>query len=940
MKQVPVSIMGSTAVVVFLVFASTLWGDITQEELASLLDSTITGWRWHLGECAGAEEPDFDDASWETVATGFTWYPHDSTGWFRVRLNVPEKVNGLPVSGNVLRMKASVDNGAKAYVNGVFKQEFTWDKGDFVLTENAQPGEIITVALHAMNGPGSGSLKAAGLVCAAGERMVDALRGFDTVLKAAREDEPYVPEEEADHWRIVIHAALQALDMNAYGAVQEETFLASVERAYGVLLSDRLALDNRLGELAARLAIVKENLRQTRTAGKEMPYLEADARVAESFIQYIREDMADPEKRHQLRGLKAAAYLERICPCSNLPDYGCTKESLPVPGYHTGPIETRNGAFWQNEQPLYFTGVGHFGQVRQDIPILTQYGLNIIQIEMGPRSGLPDPDTVDTAAIRDNVVNVLDKAGEFNVSVNLLISPHYFPQWALEADAAHARCGEGFLKFCIEAPNTRPVMEKWLDALMPMIAGHPALHSICLSNEPQYRGKCAYERAAFQAWLREKWGTIRRLNTAYKTCFRRFQEIELPTDASGGYALFFDACRFNQERFLAFHEMLRDRIHRYAPDLPVHAKIMSHAFEDPGRFEVGIDYEKFNRIDRVSGNDCVYTFNGGRPGAYACDWLNMAMNYTLQHCTAPENPIFNSENHLIADGDARYMPEAYIRTVYWQEALHGQGATTTWVWERAQEGDFAENILTRANCVRALGTVALDLNRLAPEVYALSRAKAGMAILYSYSSLLPSMDFVQEAKAAFEGAYFADAVCDFVTEAGAEAGKLKEYRLVIVPYAAHAPDAVVKSFQDYIREGGLVLTVGNCFTHDEYGRIRKQGLKQCGEGQLRVYPDPLSPYAYRDILDRLLDATGVVRPVRVKGKHGEALWGVNLRSVESGSRRLVSLINLSRDRKTVCLSTQASGKSAFDLVSNMDMDKNVVLNPLEFVLLRFDMGTE
>ena len=163
---------------------------------------------------------------------------------------------------------------------------------------------------------------------------------------------------------------------------------------------------------------------------------------------------------------------------------------------------------------------------------------------------------------------------------------------------------------------------------------------------------------------------------------------------------------------------------------------------------------------------------------------------------------------------------------------------------------------------------------------------------------------------------------------------------MIVPYAAHAPDAVVKSFQDYIREGGLVLTVGNCFTHDEYGRIRKQGLKQCGEGQLRVYPDPLSPYAYRDILDRLLDATGVVRPVRVKGKHGEALWGVNLRSVESGSRRLVSLINLSRDRKTVCLSTQASGKSAFDLVSNMDMDKNVVLNPLEFVLLRFDMGTE
>src|SRR5206468_6279169 len=127
---------------------------------------------------------------------------------------------------------------------------------------------------------------------------------------------------------------------------------------------------------------------------------------------------------------------------------------------------------------------------------------------------------------------------------------------------------------------------------------------------------------------------------------------------------------------------------------------------------------------------------------------------------------------LIGDGDTRYIPEDYIRTVYWQEAVHGQGATTTWVWERGRGGDLAESIVTRANCVRAFGRVALDLQRLAPEVHALSQAPAQLAILYAYSSLLPSKDYVDGAHAAFEGAYFTGAISDFITERQIESGKL------------------------------------------------------------------------------------------------------------------------------------------------------------------------
>ena len=904
-------------------------GEVTRQQVESLLDSNVHEWRWQLGEAPGAESPAIDDSKWQRVDLGFKWWPHDSSGWFRTRITIPETVNGVATKGGVIRMKVGVDNGASAFVNGGFKQDFDWSKGDFVLTDQAQPGEVITVALHATNRPGSGSLLGARLVSDRAAPLVDGLRGLVKDINAALEDGGYVPADEAAHWRKLAHDALQALDLAAYQACNGDTFLASVEKARAILFSDRGSVEERLKKTAENLQALKRKIHQGREAGRPMAYLAADARVVESFLRYVRDDLAEQDAGHRLRGLKAAAYIDRICAEALKADGA---GNVAVPQYQTAPWTIRDGAFWQNERPVFFTGVGHFGQVREDIPILNDYGLNIIQFEMGPANGLPSPDKVDLEAIRQNVVQWLDKAAAHNVAVNLLISPHYFPQWAFDADPAHRQCGHGFVKFCIEAPNTRAVMEKWLDALMPLIAHHPALHSICLSNEPQYQGRCGYERAAFQAWLKAKWGSIGKANEIYGTQFRRFEDIELPQDAAH-YGLYFDRWRFNQDRFVAFHQMLRGRIHRYDPNLPVHAKVMSQAFEDPGRFEVGIDYERFPKLGSIAGNDCVMEFTGERRGEYACDWQTMAMNYTLQHSVAPDSPIFNSENHLIGDGDTRYIPENYIRTVFWQEAIHGQGATTTWVWERGQSGDLAENILTRANCVRAFGRVALDLQRLAPEVHALSRAPGNLSILYSYSSLLPSKDHVDEARAAFEGAYFAGAVTDFVTERQIESGKLGRYKLVVVPQVSHAPDAVVKGLNDFIQNGGTVLAVGRCFTHDEYGRARKQELVQSGRGRLVAYPDSLTAPAYREILNGLLDETKATRPVRLKGVHGEPVWGVNVRAVETADRLLVNLLNLTREPQTVRMVTNFAARRTVNLMDGKEVESPFVLPPLEPVLL-------
>ncbi len=903
--------------------------ELTSKQLETWLDSNVHHWRWHFGEAPGAERIEFDDSQWQAVDLGFKWWPHDSTGWFRTRITVPEKINGIPTEGGTIRMKAGVDNAAQAYVNGALKQDFEWSKGDFVLTEHARPGENITVALHAINRPGSGSLLEASLVNARGEVLVDALRGAAKDFESVVEDAAYVPQAEANQNASRVREAMQALDLQAYQGCNRERFLISVQRARDILLSERINVEARLKRTSQNLEALKEKIRKGREAGRAMSYATVDARVVESFLKYTRQDLWENNPGHQLRGLKGAAYIERLCAdalANNVPEQ-------PVTQYRTAPFAIHDGAFWQNGRPLYFTGVGHFNQVREDIPVLNDYGLNIVQIEMGPQNALPAADIVDRESIRQNVVYWLDKAAAHNVAVNLLISPHYFPKWAFDADPAHAQCGRGFIKFCIEAPNTRMVMEKWLDALMPLIAHHPALHSICLSNEPQYQGRCAYEGQKFQEWLKAKWGTIDKANRAYETQFREFEEIDLPRTDSN-YGLYYDRWRFNQDRFVAFHELLIQRIHHYDPTLPVHAKVMSQAFEDPGRFEAGIDYERFTQLGRIAGNDCVMGFTAQHHGEYACDWQTMAMNYTLQHSAAPSSPIFNSENHLIPDGDPRYVPENYIRCVFWQEAIHGQGATTTWVWDRGQTGDLAENILTRANCVRASGRVGLDLQRLAPEIYALSRAESRLAILYSYSSLLPSLDYFEETRAAFEGAYFSSAVPEFISEAQILSGSALPYKLIVIPRAYHTPDGVVKWLNEFIRNGGTVMTVGSCCARNEYGRLRAHALVESGKGKLISYPDPLTPQTYRDILQRLLDRVGANGPIRLEGSHGESVWGVSCRAVPYKGKLLIHLLNLSREPRTVRTAGRSGIKQALNLIDGKRIEFPITLQPLEPVLLQ------
>lgn len=614
-----------------------------------------------------------------------------------------------------------------------------------------------------------------------------------------------------------------------------------------------------------------------------------------------------------------------------------------VPLYVTGPIEIRDGSFIADtrlstggptvRRPVFFCGMGHFSQVRRDVGKFPDHGYNIIQTEFGPNSLFPDENTVTEQPITD-FVHVLDRAAAANVAVNLLISPHYFPQWAMKKWPFLGECGGGFIKFCIDAPESRAIHERYLRLVISGIKDHPALHSICLSNEPIYqRDKCERGMRLWREWLERKHGTVEALNHRWRTSYRSFEDVPQPKlDLDRPTPALYDWSRFNAERFSGWHKWMADIIHQMAPDLPVHAKIMATAFNRRAILW-GVDPAQFAALSQINGNDCWKWYDTSGWGQWANGWLTENMFFDLQKSVA-DKPIFNSEDHVIIDRDTSYIPPEHIQNVLWQGAVHGRGASTMWVWERTYnpESSIAESVMHRPACAAAVGTTNLDLLRCAQEVTAIQRAQPQVAILYSWPSIVYSDAHTSATSRIYEALNFTGVKIGFVTEEQAAAGGLEQFDVVVLAEATHVSDAAFKALREFSRSPGkrLVFYGKHSLRRDEYGRRRSIADVRNAPAARHIGGE-LVGMKLRDELELLLGQAGVEPPVRmVDAETGKAPWGVEWLCARYGGHLVVNLCNYLREPQSV----RISGGPYVNLITRQRLGDAIELKPLVPVLAK------
>lgn len=715
------------------------------------------------------------------------------------------------------------------------------------------------------------------------------------------------------------------------GAAAEAKFTRTFE------LVTAATIDKRLAALEPKLTQLEKKVAALSRAGGAYPLVTLT--TAQEFARFIRADA---------RNFQLARAWAQLVSVEQLVDKALRQKSFPsAPKYLTSPVEISGSSFIadvrfpdgsQVRRPVIFIGMGPFGQARADVEKFPGYGFNIMQVEFGPNSVLPSEDSYSDGAINEFRA-LCERAEKAGVAVNLLISPHYFPDWARRKWPHLNGCGGGFVSYCIHAPESRAVLEKFLRYTIPRIRDLRALHSICLSNEPILTNvqNCPLARANWHAWLQRRHGAIEKLNQAWGTQYASFEEIPVPPALFTPAPIVYDFVRYNQEEHAAWHQFMADIIHELAPHIPVHAKMMICAVFGPSAHGPwSVAPELFAPFCQINGNDAWRFWSGG-VGEWASAWQDEIMGYELQRC-AREAPVFNSEDHIIPDRNISWQPPEYIYNVYWQGAVHGRGASSAWVWERSNDlvSDFTGSILHRPECVEAAGRCTLDLNRLAREVTALQQVKPQVAVVYALSGFVWDSGYPEAMAAIYRAGVFGGYKIGFVYERQLEAwaqgqkpsGYLSDVKVIVCPGLRHLSARAQEGLAKFAAAGGKVFAYLGFPEAEEYNR------------PLATLPRPDVVLEARDekelvqVLRGAVANAGVALPVQLLDADGNPTYGIEYFAAPFKDGWLINISNYRSAAVTVRLRIADRGIArGTELISGQTLGGTIKIPSLQPLLI-------
>ena len=598
----------------------------------------------------------------------------------------------------------------------------------------------------------------------------------------------------------------------------------------------------------------------------------------------------------------------------------------PSPHFVTSPIEISHAqTIADREWPdgrrdrgnVIFTGFGHFDMVREDLGKLPALGCHVVQFEIGPEQVFPKEGEVASWRLK-RIADAFDRAEKANVQIALMLSPHYYPKWAVEKLPGDSRCRSGFFGYCVHSPSARAFLEKYLRTIVPVVAGRKALHSLNISNEPEWSScRCPHLQRGWPKWLKERYGTIEALNSEWGTAYGSFAAVPVaqnahkvgantPTRETLEYYL------YNRKKFAEFHSWLADVVHEMAPDVPVHAKIrVAEALRHEPVY-ASVDIGQFADLSQYHGCDLGDGYHVTNGWSHI-EWYSAEASLDFMR-SCGDKPVCDTECHILGDGGTNAVPAAQIFTALWQGALHGKNAAAIWTWDRSFGESFKAYFkglfLERPTALAAVAYAALDLNRLADRLAPLQNL--GPTVLLHWSDTSLCLDGVR-AEAFFKcyrGASFLGQPLGVATErmladygrGGERKRPLDTARAILLPNATHIPADVRKGLDRLAAEGVAVVEVPEKTDRELAADFAAQSL----EWGLPDYPRVMAPDS--DV----------------------GVFGVESRGCVVDGKALVSLVNHTDKAQRVRI--PAPGR---DLITGASVPAEFDLQPLVPMLVEF-----
>ncbi|MFI2753554.1 beta-galactosidase [Cellulomonas sp. P22] len=521
---------------------------------------------------------------------------------------------------------------------------------------------------------------------------------------------------------------------------------------------------------------------------------------------------------------------------------------------------------------------------REDVALMREAGVNLVTVGVFAWAQLePRPGEHDFTWL-DEVLDLLHAGG---IAVDLATPTASPPPWlglrwpetrAVTPDGVRLSHGSRN-HFCPSSPVYREHALAIAGALVERYAAHPAVRMWHIGNEYGQVCSCDLCGAAFQDWLRLRYGTVAELNRAWGTTFwgQRYDDwAEVVPPRAAPYLLnptqVLDHRRFASDQLLSLFTEQRDLVRRAAPGVPVTTNFLGfHHPTDYWRWAPQVDVVADDAypdpaapespVLAALSHDLMRSLAGGRP------WMLMEQ----------AAGAINWRTHNVPKSTARMRLDS-LRAV-----ARGADGSCFFQWRASAFGAerFHSALVPHAGpdtrLHRAVRAHGAELRRLAPVVG--TSVPARTAVVFDWSSwwaaeerARPSdrLDVMAQLQAYYRPLWRAGIPVDVVHPAA----DLSGYDLVVAPQLHLVEDDAATNLRGVVERGGVLLIgpfsgVVDRDAHVRLGRSPVPFADLIGASGEEFCPLPAAGAPI--VSDEIWDFVGTVWGERLRLDDGEAV---------------------------------------------------------------------
>lgn len=648
------------------------------------------------------------------------------------------------------------------------------------------------------------------------------------------------------------------------------------------------------------------------------------------------------------------------------------------PDLFTGKMTLGASDYQRDGQPIFPYSLVWLTGEKGHREALGNMGGGYLHLSQLTEAGRPNARTAQ------RVLERVEQQREWNAAPMVFLMGHGAAGWMKKQHPEIVHGERNFTRYDIDSPYIRDWIKTLCAESLPQLSQacgeQPMMH--LLANEPHFaikrggwlarNGLSDLTMQKYYGWLEAKYKKIAVLNKVYGTTYAAFDEVkfykenpkkyrgptahqarQLDPNLRGG-PVWYDACRFNQERVNEWFSFLKEQMQGNdgGRTAPVSIKMLGFTLSRNTR-DGGMDIEYLTKLQDVIGADLRVAPAGaefygkheegmdpetGWQAQYAYDWSEQAMFLDFSKSICPEKPFYDSEWHGFGSVGWRHfnMSREYVRSALWQAFSHGMSMIKPWLWGRDENGaindkaDHIGELSTQPVAVAAYGRTMRELNAHAERVSSLVPQKRNFMIYYCEESAIQDESYTAGFKRIYESLKMLNFVTGFTTPT--EISGLDSDQVVIVPPTPFISDRSVAALRAFSAAGGKVVLVGaeQSFIKTELGVARKPvRLKSVKSMPFENATDLIS--AFEKGLTRFKFAEPV--SIKVRDQKGAKAYGVcvqQARAPDSGEVTVL-LNNLSKNVRVVTL---PSDQVFFDVIAGRPIENRLVLAPCKVLLLR------